>query len=244
MGGQMPHRGGSGYVARSSSSGLYDVLELILDKGLVIDVFVRVSLIGIEILTIDARIVIASVDTYLRFAEAVNRLDLMQTETQGLPDMMRGAHGERRLEQDEGCAAGREGGPVRRRRRRGRGRERRRPPRAAAAAAPEPDASARPVVGRAADCRWRPRRTRSPSTSTVSSGRAPPRLTHPGSASARWASFVTRRSGRSRATRSSIRSRSGGTRSWPTPRPSSGRSSTARCCRCASAWSCRRPGHS
>src|SRR5438876_11721569 len=82
------YRGGSGYVARSSSSGLYDVLELILDKGLVIDVFVRVSLIGIEIITIDARIVIASVDTYLRFAEAVNRLDLMQTETQGLPGGM------------------------------------------------------------------------------------------------------------------------------------------------------------
>src|SRR5213079_1753884 len=88
--GTQPYRGGSGYVARSSSSGLYDVLELILDKGLVIDVFVRVSLIGIEILTIDARIVIASVDTYLRFAEAVNRLDLMATETQGLPEMMEG----------------------------------------------------------------------------------------------------------------------------------------------------------
>jgi hypothetical protein len=87
---QQPYRGGSGYVARSSSSGLYDVLELILDKGLVIDVFVRVSLIGIEILTIDARIVIASVDTYLRFAEAVNRLDLMGTETQGLPELMEG----------------------------------------------------------------------------------------------------------------------------------------------------------
>ena len=89
-GGGQPYRGGSGYVARSSSSGLYDVLELILDKGLVIDVFVRVSLIGIEILTIDARIVIASVDTYLRFAEAVNRLDLMQTETGGLPELMDG----------------------------------------------------------------------------------------------------------------------------------------------------------
>src|SRR4051812_13361065 len=88
--GMQPYRGGSGYVARSSSSGLYDVLELILDKGLVIDVFVRVSLIGIEILTIDARIVIASVDTYLRFAEAVNRLDLMSTETQGLPELMEG----------------------------------------------------------------------------------------------------------------------------------------------------------
>jgi hypothetical protein len=88
---QQPYRGGSGYVARSSSSGLYDVLELILDKGLVIDVFVRVSLIGIEILTIDARIVIASVDTYLRFAEAVNRLDLMESsDSQGLPDMMEG----------------------------------------------------------------------------------------------------------------------------------------------------------
>src|SRR5438067_10174389 len=89
-GGGQPYRGGSGYVARSSSSGLYDVLELILDKGLVIDVFVRVSLIGIEILTVDARIVIASVDTYLRFAEAVNRLDLMSTETQGLPELMEG----------------------------------------------------------------------------------------------------------------------------------------------------------
>jgi hypothetical protein len=58
------------------SSGLYDVLELILDRGLVIDAYVRVSVIGIELLTIDIRIVVASVDTYLRFAEACNRLDL------------------------------------------------------------------------------------------------------------------------------------------------------------------------
>ncbi|MFI9825123.1 gas vesicle protein GvpJ [Streptomyces sp. NPDC052013] len=58
------------------SSGLYDVLELILDRGLVIDAFVRVSLVGIEILKIDVRVVVASVDTYLRFAEACNRLDL------------------------------------------------------------------------------------------------------------------------------------------------------------------------
>ncbi len=86
----MQRRGGGGsYVQRSSGSGLYDVLDLILDKGLVIDIFVRVSLIGIEILTIDARIVIASVDTYLRFAEAVNRLDLEQTgDSKGLPEMM------------------------------------------------------------------------------------------------------------------------------------------------------------
>src|SRR5215210_4671752 len=81
--------GGSSYVQRSSSSGLYDVLDLILDKGLVIDIFVRVSLIGIEILTIDARIVIASVDTYLRFAEAVNRLDLeAKDDSKGLPELM------------------------------------------------------------------------------------------------------------------------------------------------------------
>jgi hypothetical protein len=81
--------GSGGYVSRPRPSGLADVVDIILDKGLVIDVYVRVSLIGIEILTIDARIVIASVDTYLRFAEAVNRLDLQATdESQGLPELM------------------------------------------------------------------------------------------------------------------------------------------------------------
>src|SRR5215216_193834 len=65
-----------GYLERPKPSGLADVIEVILDKGLVIDAYVRVSLIGIELITIDARIVIASVDTYLRFAEAVNRLDI------------------------------------------------------------------------------------------------------------------------------------------------------------------------
>ncbi|MGV9318529.1 gas vesicle structural protein GvpA [Streptomyces sp. NPDC003660] len=68
---------GGGNVTRGGGGGsLYDVLELILDRGLVIDIFVRVSLVGIEILKIDARVVVASVDTYLRFAEACNRLDL------------------------------------------------------------------------------------------------------------------------------------------------------------------------
>ncbi|MQY35430.1 Gas vesicle structural protein [Streptomyces sp. RB17] len=52
------------------------MLELVLDRGLVIDAFARVSLIGIEIVKVDARVVVASVDTYLRFAEAANRLDL------------------------------------------------------------------------------------------------------------------------------------------------------------------------
>jgi gas vesicle structural protein len=63
------------------------VIDSILDKGLVIDAYVRVSLVGIELLTIDARIVVASVDTYLRFAEAVNRLDISQ-EKEGLPGLI------------------------------------------------------------------------------------------------------------------------------------------------------------
>src|SRR5579862_9326027 len=78
----------SGYVARSSSTGLAEVLDVLLDKGLVVDVFVRVALVGIELLTIDARIVIASVDTYLSFAEAVNRLDLGESSNEGLPQLI------------------------------------------------------------------------------------------------------------------------------------------------------------
>jgi gas vesicle structural protein len=78
----------SGYVTRSSSSGLAEVLDVLLDKGLVVDIFLRVSLVGIELLTVDARIVIASVDTYLRFAEAVNRLDIGQSSDEGLPDLI------------------------------------------------------------------------------------------------------------------------------------------------------------
>ena len=70
-------------------SGLADVIDTILEKGLVIDAYVRVSLIGIELVTIDARSVIASVDTYLRFAEAVNRLDISQ-EKEGLPGLVGG----------------------------------------------------------------------------------------------------------------------------------------------------------
>ena len=78
----------SNYLQRAPSpSGLADVVDLILDKGLVIDAYVRISVIGIELITIDARIVIASVDTYLRFAEAVNRLDLTQTEAAGLKEL-------------------------------------------------------------------------------------------------------------------------------------------------------------
>ena len=78
------------YLDRPAPSSLADVIDTILDKGLVIDIYVRVSLVGIELLTIDARIVIASVDTYLRFAEAVNRLDLTNTQTHGIPELIEG----------------------------------------------------------------------------------------------------------------------------------------------------------
>jgi gas vesicle structural protein len=81
-----PYQEGKGLIAMTvvtqpgggggSGGSLYDVLELILDRGLVIDAFIRVSLLGIELIKIDIRVVVASVDTYLRFAEACNRLDL------------------------------------------------------------------------------------------------------------------------------------------------------------------------
>jgi gas vesicle structural protein len=81
-------RSGGGYLERPAPSGLADVIEIILDKGIVIDAYVRVSLVGIELLTIDARIVIASVDTYLRFAEATNRLDLYEKGGKDLTEVV------------------------------------------------------------------------------------------------------------------------------------------------------------
>ncbi|MGV9451265.1 gas vesicle protein GvpJ [Streptomyces sp. NPDC003635] len=73
----VPQANSGGAAGGGGGSGnLYDVLELVLDRGLVIDAFVRVSLVGIEIAKVDVRVVVASVDTYLRFAEACNRLDL------------------------------------------------------------------------------------------------------------------------------------------------------------------------
>src|SRR5213596_2733317 len=77
-------------VERPGAGTLSDVITTILDKGVVIDVFARVSLVGIELLRADVRVVIASVDTYLRFAEAVNRLDLGSEEPKDLPDVVEG----------------------------------------------------------------------------------------------------------------------------------------------------------
>ena len=83
------HGTASNYLQRAPSpSGLADVVDLILDKGLVIDAYVRIAVIGIELITIDARIVIASVDTYLRFAEATNRLDLYEKGGKDLSEMV------------------------------------------------------------------------------------------------------------------------------------------------------------
>ncbi|MBO0705734.1 MAG: gas vesicle structural protein GvpA [Candidatus Dormibacteraeota bacterium] len=79
--------GGGGAGGRPSPTGLAEVIDSILDKGLVIDAYVRVSLVGIELLTIDARVVVASVDTYLRFAQAVDRLDISQ-DKEGLPGLV------------------------------------------------------------------------------------------------------------------------------------------------------------
>jgi gas vesicle structural protein len=54
-----------------ASSGLAEVLDRILDKGIVIDAWVKVSVLGLELLTVEARVVIAGVDTYLKYAEAI-----------------------------------------------------------------------------------------------------------------------------------------------------------------------------
>src|SRR5699024_7912963 len=78
------------YVDRPSSSSLADVIELILDKGLVIDAYVRVSLVGIGIMAIDARIVIASGASCLRVAEATRRLDLTQQRGKDVTELMEG----------------------------------------------------------------------------------------------------------------------------------------------------------
>jgi hypothetical protein len=78
-------------LGSGDSSSLVDVIDTILDKGMVIDAQVNVSVVGINLLSIDARVVIASVDTYLRFAEAVNRLDLTENQGTGLPEVVEGA---------------------------------------------------------------------------------------------------------------------------------------------------------
>src|ERR671936_229470 len=83
-----PSPGAGGALERQESSSLADVVNTILDKGVVVDVFARVSLVGIEVLRVDARVVIASVDTYMRFAEAASRLEMGAKEPMQLDDVV------------------------------------------------------------------------------------------------------------------------------------------------------------
>ena len=104
----MQRESSAGYITRAPrSSGLADVLEILLDRGLVLDAYVRVSLVGIELLTIDLRVVIASVDTYLRFAEAVNRLDLRAVdESKSVPDLFEKGGEEMAKHESKGAVEG------------------------------------------------------------------------------------------------------------------------------------------
>ena len=77
----------------ASSGTLADVVETVLDKGVVIDAQVSIAVIGIQLVEINARIVIASVETYLRFAEAVDRLSIVPEGQKGLPDLVGDAAG-------------------------------------------------------------------------------------------------------------------------------------------------------
>ena len=76
-----------------NSGGLADVLNVLLDKGLVIDASVRVSLIGIEILSIEIKVVIASVDTYIRYLEAMQRLEATRRGVLAAPPVAQGIAG-------------------------------------------------------------------------------------------------------------------------------------------------------
>src|SRR5215469_6412896 len=61
----------------SGGSSLIDVLDRVLDKGIVIDAWVRISLVGIDLITVEARVVVASIDTYLKYADAVGLMPLI-----------------------------------------------------------------------------------------------------------------------------------------------------------------------
>jgi gas vesicle structural protein len=73
------------HLGRPEPSSLAEAVDTILDKGLIIDAWMRGALLGVD-LTIDSRCTVASVDTYLRFAETVDRLLVTQTQGRGVPD--------------------------------------------------------------------------------------------------------------------------------------------------------------
>jgi len=69
----------------SGGSSLIDVLDRVLDKGIVIDAWVRISLVGIDLITVEARVVVASIDTYLKYADAVGLMGLVSRPQLGAP---------------------------------------------------------------------------------------------------------------------------------------------------------------
>ena len=69
----------------SGGSSLIDVLDRVLDKGIVIDAWVRISLVGIDLITVEARVVVASIDTYLKYADAVGLMGLVSRPQLGTP---------------------------------------------------------------------------------------------------------------------------------------------------------------
>jgi gas vesicle structural protein len=74
----------------SGGSSLIDVLDRVLDKGIVIDAWVRISLVGIDLITVEARVVVASIDTYLKYADAVGLVGLVswpQLATEAVPEI-------------------------------------------------------------------------------------------------------------------------------------------------------------
>ena len=75
----------------SGGSSLIDVLDRVLDKGIVIDAWVRISLVGIDLITVEARVVVASIDTYLKYADAVSLMGLVSRPQLGARERCRSA---------------------------------------------------------------------------------------------------------------------------------------------------------
>ncbi len=105
----------------SGGTSLIDVLDRVLDKGIVIDAWVRVSLVGIDLLTVEARVVVASIDTYIKYSEAVGQtsmvsrpaLEARQSEARQNEDLL-AENAALRLQLAASAAREREEVPVRR----------------------------------------------------------------------------------------------------------------------------------
>ncbi|GAA4564433.1 gas vesicle structural protein GvpA [Micromonospora coerulea] len=103
-----------GALERGGTSGLADVVETVLDKGVVIDAQVTVGVVGIPLVEINARVVVASIETYLKFAEMTDRLDITPKEGGGLSGLVGDVTGAaRQVTSGLGQAVGEAGGAVR-----------------------------------------------------------------------------------------------------------------------------------